>query len=424
MRRAAWFRVVVLAALAGACAPAKREPEELVFWQFAPVTALAPAVRRFEAENPGWRVRVEQRPRAAFAESLAAALDAGPPPDLCEVDGRDMPALLASGQLVDWSAGVADQRDTLLGWDLCRVGDALYGMPWRLAPRVLLANTALLARAGLDSSVTPATWEELAAAATRVSKLPGGVRGFGIALDDSGASFPDFMSFAWSNGGEVLSARLDSTRFDSAANVEALAFLLRLRRWSLVARADSLALAFEHGRLGLLVASAREADRLERTAPALRFRVGPVPAPAARRDSVAPYAEGDVLVSFGRSKHKEQALRLARLVADPEQSMNISDAEGDGVPALAGADTLAWCAARPRVAAVARAAGRARFAPGHPAWNDMERAIERELGEALRGAKDAQRAIADAGERLALLVERREAEGPPASAGRGAGGTR
>jgi len=414
VRRLAWALAAALLAFAGACVHSPKPPEELVFWQFAPAPEIEPALREFEAASPGWHVRVEQRRRAAFTDSLEAALAQGPPPDLCEVDGRDMPDLLASGQLVDWSAGVADQRDSLLGWDLCRVGDALYGMPWRISARVLLVNTELLARAGLDSSRAPATWDDLAAAASRVERLGGGVRGFGIALDDSGGSFPDFMSLAWSNGGEVLAAGLDSARFDSVINTETLAFLLRLRRWSLLARADTLAMAFEQGRLGLRLASAREADRLARAAPALRFRVAAVPAPAARRDSVAPFGEGDLLVSFTRSKHKEQALRLARFLARPERSMAIAAAVGDGVPSTAGADTLAWFAHRPREAAAAREAARARYAPGHPAWNDMERAIEQEIGEALRGSKGASEAVADAGVRVTALLKRRGAEGPPA----------
>jgi multiple sugar transport system substrate-binding protein len=424
VKRLAWPCVAALLAFAGACAPQRspKAPEELVFWQFAPAPALESAARAFEAANPGWRVRVEQRPSAGLADSLEAALASGSAPDLCEVEGRDMPALLASGALVDWSAGVADQRDSLLGWELCRVGDALYGLPWRLSARVLFVNTGLLARAGLDSARAPATWDELVSAAARVERLGHGVHGFGIALDDSGGSFPDFMSLAWSNGGEVLSAGLDSSRFESRANEEALGLLLKLRRAALVAREDSLEGEFARGRLALRLASAREASRLAREAPSLRFRIAAVPAPPARRDSVAPYGEGEVLVSFTRSRHKEQALRLARFLACAERSVPIAALEGDGVPSLAGADTLAWFAAHPREALAAREAGRARFAPGHPAWNDMERAIEQELGQALRGAKDPRRAVIDAAARVAALVQRRAAEGPPAGEAHANGG--
>lgn len=407
MRRAAQAWLAALLALAGACAPAPRPPEELVFWQFAPAAALAPAVRRFEAQNPGVHVRVERLARAGAADSVAAAIASGHVPDLCEVEGEHMPPLLASGALSDWSAGVADQRDSLLGWELCRVGDAIYGMPWRLSARMLFWNKDLFARAGLDTAKAPATWEQLVAAASRVQRLGTGVHGYGIVLGDSGASFPEFMSFAWANGGEVLSAGLDSSRFDSPAVVEALALQLRLRRAGLAASADSLDSEFASGRLGMRVQSSRMVARWERQARGLRLGLAAVPAPAARRDSVAPFGDGDVLVSFTRSKHKEHALRLARFLVRPENAFATIAGEGEGLPSNAGADTLEAIRGRPRAAFVARQIARARFAPGRPAWYEMQRAIEREVGAALSGDKPAKQAVADAGGRIAELLGRR-----------------
>lgn len=405
MRRLARAGTAAALVLAAGCAPAGKPPEEIVFWQSAPPAAIEPLVRRFEGENPGLHVRVEQRSGAAVADSLDAALADGRPPDLCELDGEQMRGLLDGGALSDWSAGVADQRDSLRGWEACRVGDALYGMPWRVSARVLYWNRALFARAGLDSGRGPETWDQLLAAASRVQRLGGGVHGYGLATGDSVALLPEFLSYAWGNGGEVLSSGADSARFDSPANVQALELALRLRRASLQADGERLDREFAAGRLGLRVADSRFASRLEREAPGLRFGVAPVPGREA--GTSAPFADVRVLASFTRSRHKENALRLARFLVRSDIAVQAYAAYPDGLPANAGSDTLPWFRERPREALLAEQAGRARFAPAHAAWAEMERAIESELEQALRGGQPPDSAVARAAARLAELVGRR-----------------
>src|SRR5262249_56074556 len=98
---------------------------------------------------------------------VGAAGEAGHPPDLCELDRDEVARFMDRGWLSDWSAGVADLAPGVRGWELCRLGDALYGLPWLLDTRVLLYNRALLARAGLDSTRAPETWDELHAASAR-----------------------------------------------------------------------------------------------------------------------------------------------------------------------------------------------------------------------------------------------------------------
>ena len=405
MRRLALVAAAAAAlALASGCAPEARPIEEIVFWQFSPVLALQPIVDRFELENPGLRVRVEQLDRASATDAIATALADETPPDLCELDGRYMPAFLASGALSDWSAGVADQRDSLRGWEACRVGDALYGMPWRVSARVLFWNRELFARAGLDTSHAPRTWDQLFAAAARIERLKGGVRGYGMVTGDSVAMLPEFLSYAWGNGGEVLSASSDSSRFDSPRNVEALDFLLGLRRVSLLGTESRLDSAFAAGRLGLRVADFRMAERLDREAPRVRFGVAPVPGASADSVTTAPWGQVNVLASFTRSRHKEQALRLARFLVRPENSVASFAAAPDGMPANAGADTLEWFRARPREALLAAEAGCARFAPSHPAWAEMEKAIAGQVDSAMGGAKTARAAVAAASARLGELA--------------------
>ena len=161
MRRArAAMAALATAALAISGCARTSQVREVVFWQFWPLEVIQPIVQRFEAEHPGIEVRVEQLTWDSGKDKITAAVAAGRPPDLCELGSTYMPRFLEAGALSDWSAGVADLRDSLRGWDMCRVGDALYGLPWVLGTRALFYDKTLFARAGLDSSRAPETWAE------------------------------------------------------------------------------------------------------------------------------------------------------------------------------------------------------------------------------------------------------------------------
>ncbi len=394
----------VLAALLLACAPAKQKADEVVFWQFWPLEVIQPIVTRFESENPGVKVRIEQLTWDNGRDKITAAVAAGQPPDLCELGSTYMPRFLAAGSLSDWSAGVADQRDRLRGWELCTVGDAIYGMPWVLGTRALFWNKSLFARAGLDTTKAPETWDDVRRAAARIQKLGGGVHGYGVSAGDRQKLFKKFMPYAWGNGGEILSAGLDSARFDSPENVQALEFYLSLRAVGTIGMQDQLDREFKEGRLGLQISGAWLLKQIEKEVPGLRYGVALVPRPAPDRGTHASFAGGEVLVSFTGSRRKELALRLARFLVQPENALALAQAAQSVQPATIGADTLAWYRERPGQAEMIRQFATARFTPNHPEWDAMEQAIEEEVEQAIYDRKPAARAVADANARIAALL--------------------
>ena len=401
------FAAVLLAALS--CAPAPKQPEvqELVFWQSWPLEVVGPIVADFERERPGLKVRLERLTPPIGRERILAALAADSVPDLCQIGSDSMPGLLAGSRLADWSAGVADLRPQLRGWELCSMGDAIYGVPWVLDTRVLFFNSRLLARARLDPNRAPETWDELYRAAAAIQRLGRGVRGFGVPTGESGALREQLLPFLFANGGSILSDDLRRAVFDSAANVEALEFLLRLRRVSAMGKPDSIEREFMAGRLGFILAGPRLLDALGRSAPDLQCRVGLVPRP--RRDTLpdASWAGGEMLVSFNAAKRKHLALDLARFLVQPENVLRLAAVVKGVVPATVGADTLARFRDQPGDAMLMRQLVGARYAPNHPAWGEMEAAIEDEVEQALDDRKSAAQAVKDAQAKLAELVGNR-----------------
>ncbi len=392
----------MLAALV-ACAPAP-QARPIVFWQFWSSDVVTPLLARFEREHPGWKVRMEQLTWQSGLEKITAAVASGNVPDLCEIGSTWMPRMLASGQLADWSVGVGDLRPILRGWELCSMGDRVFGIPWVMGTRALFYNKTLFARAGLDSTRPPETWDELYQAAAAIQRLGGEVRGYGVQAGERYVLFKKFMPFAWGNGGRILSDDLSTAEFDSPRNVEALAFYLSLRKVGMLERQDMLDRAFKEGRLGLQISGAWLFKSIPKEAPGLRYGVALVPRPERERGFHASFAGGEVLVGFTAAKQKHGALELARFLARPENAQALAVAAQNVQPATIGADTSAYYRDHPDEQLMIRQFETAVPTPNHPAWVDLEAAIEDEVEQALYDRKTAARAVADAQRRLAELV--------------------
>ncbi len=393
--------LALVAALA--CTPAGRKTD-LVFWQFWPAEVVDTLIAGFERQHPEIDVQMEQLTWQSGLEKITAAIASGNVPDLCELGSTWMPRMLASGALSDWSGGVGDLRPTLRGWEMCSIGDAAYGLPWVMGTRALFYNKTLLARAGLDSTRPPETWEELRAAAAAIQKLGGGVHGYGVQSGERYVLFKKFMPFAWGNGGRILSDDLKSAAFDSPRNREALEFYLGLREVGLMDRQDVLDREFKEGHLGLEISGAWLFKAIARDAPGLRYGVALVPRPELERGTAASFAGGELLVSFNASKHKQAALELARFLVEPEHALALARAARSVQPATVGAESSAYYRERPEEQTMIRQFETAVPTPNHPAWVEMEAAIEDEVEQALYDKKTAAQAVADAQTKLAELV--------------------
>ncbi len=305
------------------------------------------------------------------------------------------------------SAGVADLKPGLRGWSLCSIGDASYGVPWVLGTRALFYNRTLFARAGLDSTQPPETWDQLLAAAQAIQKLGGGVSGYGVQAGERYVLFKKFMPFAWGNGGSILTDDLTHSAFDSKANREALEFYLKLKDAGSMDRQDVLDREFKEGRIGLQVSGAWLLKSIPRDAPGLRYGVALVPRPSHDHGTHASFAGGELLVSFNAAKEKHAALDLARFLVRPDNALALATAAKSVHPATVGADTIAYYLERPDERTMILQLENAYPTPNHPEWVEMEAAIEDEVEQALYGKKTPAEAVAAASRKLDELAQRR-----------------
>jgi len=403
LARATALAAIALLGLVAACSPG-RAPEAIVFWQFWPAEYMDPIIAEFEKEHPDLDVQMEQLTWQSGLEKITAAIAAGTVPDLCEVGSTWMPGLLHGDALSDWSAGVADLKPQLYGWPMCSIGDSIYGLPWVLGTRALFYNKTLFARAGLDSTRPPETWDELRAAAAAIQKLGKGVHGYGVQAGERYVLFKKFMPYAWGNGGRILSDDLESSEFDSPRNVEALEFYVGLRSVGIMDQQRALDTEFKEGRLGMLISGAWLFRSIPDEAPGLRYGVALVPRPTEFRGTHASFSGGEVLVSFQASKHKHAALELARFLVRPEHELALATAAKSVHPAVVSADTFAYYRERPAEQTMLKQLETAVPTPNHPAWVEMEAAIEDEVEQALHDRKTAAQAVADASKKITGLL--------------------
>ncbi len=397
----------ILSGLAlGACGP-KKSAEEIVFWQFSPPERIQPLLDRFEQENPGVKIRMEQLTWDSGQEKIAAAVASGNVPDLCELGSTWMPRFVASGSLADWTGEASELHGGLRGFELCESGGRTYGFPWVLGTRALFWNKALFARAGLDTTRAPETWDDVRRAAAAIQKLGGGVHGYGVQSNEQYRLFKKFMPYAWGNGGDVLDSSLARCVFDSPENVQALEFYLGLRKSGMLAPQDALDREFLEGRLGMQISGGWLFRRIPAEAPALDYGVALVPAPAADRGTHASFAGGEVLVSFAAAKRGAEAMKLARFLVRPDNALTLARAALDVHPAALGADTASFYRDDPNQRTMLEQMASARFTPNHPAWGDMEKAIEDEVEQALYDRKSAAAAVKDAAAKITALLEKR-----------------
>lgn len=133
---------------------------------------------------------------------------------------------------------IRDITDKALAWsewddivdsfkDSSKWNGKIFGIWLNTDVRVLTYNKKLFREAGLDPDKPPTTWDELMEIAKAISDPPK-VYGYAFPAMKEEDTAHRFYAFLHSAGGEILSADMKEARFNSAAGVEALQFMVDL----------------------------------------------------------------------------------------------------------------------------------------------------------------------------------------------------
>ena len=154
---------------------------------------------------------------------LKTAFVANEEPDVCVMVINGTQAF-ADGGLIQPIDDLISDEDLADFWpglmDNCKVDDTLYGVPYLRSTPVFYYNKTLFAKAGIDASKAPETWDDVVAASDALKGA--GVAGYG------------FYSYVWAltaftycNGGALFGDKLsaDAATFNEQPAVETVEWL-------------------------------------------------------------------------------------------------------------------------------------------------------------------------------------------------------
>lgn len=289
-------------------------------------------VPQFQAEHPDVEVELEFSGWSEHVEKLSTWFAAGVAPDAIQIGAEDL-GYVVEGQIAlpldRYVAGWAPLKD--FPQPVLVDGQAAghqYTVAFRLDQRTLIYRRDLFAQVGLNPDRAPATWEELAEAARRLTRRDAQNRitqaGFTVS-----ANFQLFAPLLFQAGGRILTDDLQHPAFHLQPGVDALRFLVDLMHTYRVTLTDG----FMSGR----TAMAYEGDWVMRsgagTTPFANEDVG-VALPMRRaRQATSIHVNKWIIVRS--SKNPDAAWRWIEFVSRPEVMAGIARANSHLPPRLA-----------------------------------------------------------------------------------------
>lgn len=176
--------------VASACASRPDDPKTVTFWTSIadPITmdAWKQIEEGFEAENPGWDVRIVPKPSVGTgdASSLITAVRGRTGPDVYLIDRFTAAQYAGMGLLenlqpyVEDSDGLQEQY-VPFAWNEASFQGELYAMPLDTDARALFYSTDMLAAAGIDAGMFdrengPPVISDVIEAALKINKMKDG----------------------------------------------------------------------------------------------------------------------------------------------------------------------------------------------------------------------------------------------------------
>ncbi|MFK4108442.1 ABC transporter substrate-binding protein [Streptomyces sp. NPDC002176] len=134
-------------------------------WQQESVAANKELVREWNAAHPDVRVEYVQGNWDGVHDQLLTSFEGGEAPDVIHDASDDLADFAYGGDLADLSGLLPDRLKSDIpqrSWQATTFGKGVYGVPFLQEPRVLIANSAWLRKAGvrIPTPEHPWTWPE------------------------------------------------------------------------------------------------------------------------------------------------------------------------------------------------------------------------------------------------------------------------
>ncbi|SEL23979.1 carbohydrate ABC transporter substrate-binding protein, CUT1 family [Bosea lupini] len=262
------FRGLVLgiAMSIGAIAGARAQAVEIEYWQYvfdARIKAMNELIKRFEAANPGIKVKHTTFPYADYQTKIAAAVPAGQGPDVVQLYYGWLDNFVGAKFIQPlprdaFPHDVIEKEFYPIVQTMKRDGE-YYGLPTAVRTLALFYNKKLFQEAGLDPSKPPQTLDEYLEVAKKTVKrdAAGNMLSAGAVIDMPGQDLHWWREVLLRQmGGKPYSDDNKTVAYDSEAGAKALNWYADLQRIHKVGQAgfmDEGQAAFRAGRAAMTV---------------------------------------------------------------------------------------------------------------------------------------------------------------------------
>ncbi|WP_419995617.1 ABC transporter substrate-binding protein [Streptomyces boninensis] len=306
----------------------------LILWTWVP---LQKAVALWNKKNPDIQVTVQIIPANTNGgyQKMHAALKAGDPPDLAQVEYYALPEFMLSNGLTDLSKYGADKlKDQYVDWQWKQgvFGGRQHHIPQASGPMGLFYRKDLLEKWDIE---VPKTWDQYRAMALKIKKRSGG--SVATAFPPRNAQW--FASYPWQRGAHWVRAEDDTWVVDltSKESMEVADFWNGMLKDGLVApMQDSQSAFFKGIQTGQLATwpGAQWWDALIRgNAPGTKgkWRVAELPQWNEGEHKASNWGGSSTVIMQG-SRHPVEALKFAHWLNSAPESIELLVQAGYGWP--------------------------------------------------------------------------------------------
>ena len=311
-------------------------------WNEEQLPALREIARAFEAQNPNIKVDVQLTPFDQYFTKLQTSASAGNAPDVFWLNAPNFGLYASEGQLKEMTVDKAAYPQTLI--DLYSYEGKLYGVPKDIDTIGLWYNKRLFDAAKVDYPDASWTWDDLRAAARKLTDPKRRVWGIAAAQKDQEGYYNTIPQA----GGYVISPDGEQSGYDKPETIQGLAF------WTDLIRSGSSPTArqmvdtefndlFASQKVAMIFGGSWRAIEFSQNG-ALKGHLGVAPLPKGpqRQTSVI---HGLANVVYAKTEHPEQATKFAEFLGGPKAA-EIMARTGTVIPALKGRQAL-WQHAYP-----------------------------------------------------------------------------
>lgn len=356
--------------------------------------------RKFRAKHPNITVEFQNVPAEQSEQKLTTQIAGGNPPDAAYIDAGAVSTFASRKALVNLDSylkrgTIVDPQDYVDAFrSFATYEGSMYGLPFDGESTGLFYRTDLFEAAGITKP--PTTWEEFRSAAQALTKPAEKKYGFQIFAPEAAYYWYPWL---WQAGGQLLSKDGKQATFDSAAAKKAAEFYVGLKDYSTPDYLNSNSydgrVAFANGQVAMYVAGAWFAGVLDDEFPKLSGKWAAAPLPEGTAGCGTTIA-GDALVIFADSKKADAAWKWIEFLSTPD---NVAQwtyrSEGTLLPPLRSQlESPDLVKEKPVLAGFADAmkCGKSNVV-ANPHWDEVEDALNEELGRAMFGEKSASEAL-------------------------------